>query len=370
MYSESTTDVVSRNRGKRKSSFVARSESFLPRTEQDGKPRLYGFGEFVTMDSNARESKRRKTSRTFSLAGAPDSASTHDESDEQIVCIPVVQQRFPCSACNKSFMRINHLRRHAREAEDETHQTFWSLLNRSQCLDCRGHFKNSAGLKKHKRVPCKLRAQIEFVESKPGKVAWEEDSPDDHDRGSKGAQQSFASNGSDIQGETEGKDLCATARSWEEQGQHLLANTIPWATGGWNDATYLHPLEEQDEFPTTSIIPLIREDWDNAVYQSIAANTIPWPPRDWVSGTYSRSPEERHEFTTANTVPWSTKDWDNAVYQSTSAATIPWPMKDWEFEAYVYLLEEQNLDNAANHFPTSNTIPWATEDSYRHPQGG
>ena len=319
------------------------------------------------MDSNAREIKRRKTSRTFSLARAPNSVSTDDESDEQIACVSVVEKRFQCSACNKSFKRMNHLRRHARDTEDEPHQTLWSVLNRSQCLDCREHFKNSAGLKKHKRVPCRLRAQIEFVESKLGEVAWEEDSLEVQDRGSEEAQQSFASNGSGIQGKTEGNNLCTTAHSWEGQGQTLLANTIPWATGVWNDATYLHPLKEQDDFATTSTIPLVTNDWDNPVYQSTTANTIPWPTRDWVSETYSRSPEERLEVTTANTVPWSTKDWNNAVYQSTTAATIPWSMKDWDFEADVYLLEEQNLDNAAHHFPNSNTIPWATQDSYRHP---
>ena len=85
-----------------------------------------------------------------------------------------------------------------------------------------------------------------------------EDSPIDRDRGSKGAQQSLASNDIDVKAETEG-------------------------------------------------------NWDDAVYQSTTANTVPWPTRDWLNETYSLSPEERHELTTVNTVPWSTKDWDNAV---------------------------------------------------------
>ena len=295
----------------------------------------------------------------ISLAGAKASNSIDDESDEQIARISVVQKRLPCPACSKTFARTNHLRRHARLIKDEHHRALWLVLNRKRCPKCRQLFTTSAGLKNHKNGSlCKPRTfknafipQEEFIESKLEKVIWKDDRLNVQDRGSEEAQQSFASNSNGIQGETEGRDLCATAHSWEEEGQSLLANTIPWATGGWNDATYLHPLEEQDEFPITSIIPLVTDDWDNAVYQSTIANTIPWSTRDWVSEIYSRSPEERHEFTTANTVPWSTKDWDNAVYQSITAATIPWPRKDWDFEANVYLLEEQKLDNADITFP-------------------
>ena len=311
------------------------------------------------MDSNARGTKRCKTSITIPLAGAQASNSTDDEPDEQIARISVVQKRLLCAACSKTFVRTSHLRRHVRLTKDESHRALWQVLNGKTCPKCRLSCKTSAGLKNHKKGPlCKPRTfknasipQEEFIEFKLEKVIWEDDRLDVQDRGSEEAQQSFASNSNGVHGETEGKTLCATAHSWEGQGQSLLANTIPWATGDWSGTTYLHLLKEQDDFTTTSINPLVIDHWDNAAYQSTTANTIPWPTREWVSETYSRSPEERHEFTTANTVPWSTKDWDNAVYQSITAATIPWPRKDWDFEADVYLLEEQNLDNAAITFP-------------------
>jgi len=102
------------------------------------------------------------------------------------------------------------------------------------CPKCRHPFTTSAGLKNHKNESlCKSRTfknafipQEEFIESKLKKVIWENDRLNVQDRGSEEAQQSFASNSNDIQGETEGKTLCATAHSWEGQGQSLLANTI------------------------------------------------------------------------------------------------------------------------------------------------
>jgi len=119
---ESITDVISRNHEKRKSSFVARSKSFLPRTERNDKSSLHDFEEFVTMNSNARGSKRRKTSMIISLASAQTSNFTDDEPDEQIARISVVQKRLSCSACSKTFVRMNHLRRHARLIKDESHR--------------------------------------------------------------------------------------------------------------------------------------------------------------------------------------------------------------------------------------------------------
>ncbi len=357
--SESITDVISRNREKRKSSFIARSKSFLPRTERNGKPSLHDFEEFVTMDSNSRGSKRRETSMTISLASAQASNFTDDEPDEQIARISVVQKRLQCSACSKTFVRTNHLRRHARLTKDEFHRALWLVLNRKRCPKCRQLFTTSADLKNHKkRSLCSLRTfknafipQEEFIESKLKKVIWKNDRLNVQDRKSEEAQQSFASNSNCIQEKTKGKTLCATAHSWEGQGQSLLANTISWATENWSDTTYLHLLKEQDYFTTTSINSLVIDHWDNATYSFTTANTIPWPTRDWVSETYSRSSEERYEFTTANTVPWSTKDWNNAMYQFITAATISWPRKDWDFKADVYLLEEQNLNNVVITFP-------------------
>ncbi len=194
------------------------------------------------MDSNARGTKRCKTSITISLADAQASNSSDDEPDEQIARISVVQKRLLCAACSKTFVRTSHLRRHVRLTKDESHQALWQVLNGKTCPICRLSYKTSAGLKIHKKGPlCKSRTfknasipQQEFIEFKLEKVIWEDDRLDVQDRRSEEAQQSFASNSNDVHEETEGKTLCATAHSWEGQGQSLLANTIPWATGDWS----------------------------------------------------------------------------------------------------------------------------------------
>ena len=316
------------------------------------------------MNCNAKESKRHTKSKTFSLAGVPYSTSTKDGPDEQITRIPVIQQRIPCPACPKTFKRTNHLRRHVREMKDDSHRAFWLVLNGTQCLKCREHFKSSAGLKKHKRFPCKSRtfintsvSQGEFVGYYLGKIAWEEDSRDDQDRGPEGAQQSFASNDKMIQEKTEKKNCCPIEYPRGEYGQPTIANTIPWTIEGWNDATYLHSSNEQDGFATVNPVSLTTEDWDNAVYHYSTATTVPWPTRNWGIETHSRTSEERQQFAAADTIPWPRIDWDDAIYQSTTANMIPWSMKDLELEAYLCIVKEQNLDSAAHHLPISNTIP-------------
>ncbi len=235
---ESITDVISRNHEKRKSSFVARSKSFLSRTERNDKFSLHDFEEFVTMNSNARESKHHEMSMTILLASAQTSNFTDDESDEQIARISVVQKQLLCSACSKTFVRMNHLRRHAQLIKDELHQAFWLVLNRKMCSKCRHSFTTSVDLKNHKNESlCKSRTfknafilQEEFIESKLKKVIWENDHLNVQDREFEKAQQSFASNSNDIQEKTKDKTLCATAHSWKKQDQSLLANTISWAT--------------------------------------------------------------------------------------------------------------------------------------------
>ncbi len=250
--SESITDVVSRNREKRKNSFVARSKSFLSRTERNDKSSLHDFEEFVTMNSNARESKRHETSMTISLANAQTLNFTDDESDEQIARISVVQKQLSCSACSKTFARSNHFRRHAQCIKDESYRAFWLVLNQKRCLKCWHLFTTSVDLKHHKKKSlCKSRtfknvfiSQEEFIESKLKKVIWENDHLNVQDCKSEKAQQSFALNSNDIQEKTKGKTLCATAHSWKKQDQSLLANTISWATRNWSDTTYLHLLKK------------------------------------------------------------------------------------------------------------------------------
>lgn len=77
-------------------------------------------------------------------------------------------ERIACPACESVFTRDDHLYRHIRNSTDESHAKLAVKVNEDYCAECDRTFKRKEGFTRHQRIHTESSARLEKVLKGPG----------------------------------------------------------------------------------------------------------------------------------------------------------------------------------------------------------
>jgi hypothetical protein len=267
------------------------------------------------MDTDKR--KRRKVS-TKGIAFSPEGETKF-----------VLQKRYVCFICSKTYKSEGTRRAHIRSTLDENHKTKWHELTAGKCSGCERDFKNSRALKAHQKHPCIrgtfINMQGETLESQGNKGC-----PSD--------ELSAAQRPSTLSGEAVQVDVLEKSSEnsslyhMRNEDKIVFTNTFPQKS----EDSVGYPTIDSMAYLDTTMPKFIMT---NAFAQQFTAtgrggnlaamNTFPWPIRYEEDGLSTVARAE--DWTMMNAFPWPghgygegglsntrTEDW-------TMTNAFPWP---------------------------------------------